>query len=432
MGNPKLAKLLIGELDLNDEAAEWLVAYKEEDDQLDYKLTIDPSSDKDWLELTKDASAFANTLGGVLVVGVRNKDREIVGLPDALIPLFADANNILQKINRHLDPHLTKVRSKVLSVRDLKVAVVLVPQSSGLTHLISKDGEFVHPSGKKHVALHQGTFYVRRSAANHLGDSRDLDSVVERRIDQFRSALLDKVTRVVNAPADSEVFVLKKDVSDENAKRFIIKDAPDSIPIKGMSFTVAPDGPVEEIAAWTVLSAGDLTVRPPTAKVWGWFAGREKLELTPEQRLAVFRFSLWIGAPAFYWISDIDSDRIQGTIIEATRCRPPGSDATWILTVASFLGKTFYGKVLNAFGDYQQRLGPRQARFPTAGPRSEYGTISPDPKQSLEDCKSEQTKKLQAIAQKAAMTKETSWQERWSAQRIDCFLHARDDKYRAP
>ena len=175
---------------------------------------------------------------------------------------------------------------------------------------------------------------------------------------------------MVNAPADSEVFVLKKDATDQNAKRFIIKDAPDSIPIKGMSFTVAPEGPVEEIAAWTVLASGDLSVRPPPTKIWGWFALRDKLELTVEQRIALFRFSLWVGAPAFYWIKGVDARRVQEAILEAIRGRPSGADVTWILTVASFLGKTFHGRAMSAFGDYQDRLGPRHARFPARGGRA--------------------------------------------------------------
>ena len=431
MGNPLIAKLLVGEKDLNEETAEYLVAYREEDEQVDYKLSIDNSAEKDWLELTKDVSAFANTIGGVLVFGVRNKERELVGISPELCLLLDDANNILQKVNRHLEPHLTKVRSKVLTVRGLRVAVVLVPQSVGLTHLVSKEGEFTHPSGKKHVLLRQGTFYIRRAAANHLGDSRDLDAVVERRIDQFRSALLDKVTRVVNAPADSEVFVLKKDATDQDAKRFIIKDAPDSIPIKGMSFTVAPEGPVEEIAAWTVLASGDLSVRPPPTKIWGWFVLRDKLELSVEQRIALFRFSLWAGAPAFCWIKGVDARRVQEAILEAIRGRPAGADAAWILTVASVLGKTFHGRVLTAFGDYQDRLGPRHARFPARDPRAEYGTISPDPKQSVDECKVEQLKKLNALASLVQkINREPGLQDRWSAQRKDCFLYAQEDKYR--
>ena len=56
------------------------------------------------------------------------------------------------------------------------------------------------------------------AGSNHLGDSRDLDSIVDRRIDQFRDALIDKVARVVKAPTESEVFILTQDPSDREPR----------------------------------------------------------------------------------------------------------------------------------------------------------------------------------------------------------------------
>ena len=52
---------------LTRETAVFLAEYAEEDDRVDYKETFNPASEKDWLEITKDISAFANTFGGYLV-----------------------------------------------------------------------------------------------------------------------------------------------------------------------------------------------------------------------------------------------------------------------------------------------------------------------------------------------------------------------------
>jgi hypothetical protein len=147
------------------------------------------------------------------------------------------------------------LRAKEFKIGGLSIVIIYIPQSVGVTHMISKDGVFDHPSGKQKTLLQKGTIYVRRSAGNHLGDSRDLSDVIERRIDQFRDALLEKVAKVVHSPASSDVFILSRDTGDKEAKRFIIEDSPDSIAIKGMSFTVAPEGFEEEIAAWSVLSS---------------------------------------------------------------------------------------------------------------------------------------------------------------------------------
>lgn len=237
---------------LTKDIVEALIAYKEEDDLLDFKQTIDLSSEKEWLGLTKDISAFANTFGGYLVFGVENGDNNIIGLNREVVNILKDASNIQDKINRHLDPPISSLRSKEFIIDSEIIVAVYTPQSKGLTHIISKLGKFKHTRGDEKTVLQQGTFYVRRSAGNHLGDSRDLDGVIARRIDQFRESLIEKVARVVNSPASSDVFILTKDPNDKAGERFIIEDSPESIPVKGMSFTVPPDGPEEEISAWSV------------------------------------------------------------------------------------------------------------------------------------------------------------------------------------
>jgi predicted HTH transcriptional regulator len=187
------------------EAAVTLLSHKEEDQYTDYKQTFHPSKDKSWLDLTIDVSAFANTYGGYLVFGVEDRSKKIVGLTKAVSAVFDDSNNLLQKLNRYLEPKLTELRCKTYNFDGKIIGMVFVPQSHGRTHVVSKDASFVHPSGKAQLRLRKGTFYVRRSGGVHLADARDLDDIVERRIDQFRDALLDKVAKVVQAPTTSDV-----------------------------------------------------------------------------------------------------------------------------------------------------------------------------------------------------------------------------------
>jgi predicted HTH transcriptional regulator len=147
-----------------------LIAYKEEDDRLDYKQTIDITSEKQWLGITKDISAFANTLGGYLIFGIDN-DANIVGITRDTANILKDASKIQQKINRHIEPHISTIRSKEFNYESNIVVAVFIPQSKGITHLISKLAKFKLQSGEDKTVLNQGTFYIRRSAANHLGDS---------------------------------------------------------------------------------------------------------------------------------------------------------------------------------------------------------------------------------------------------------------------
>lgn len=407
-----------------------LIAYKEEDDRLDYKQTIDLASEKEWLGITKDISAFANTHGGYLLFGIDNT-ANIVGLTRDVADIIKDASKIQQKINRNLEPHISSIRSKEFRFDSSVVVAVHIPQSRGVTHLVSKDGKYKLPNNKDKTTLNQGTFYIRRSACNHLGDSRDLDEAIERRIDHFRESLIEKVARVVNSPASSDVFILSKDPNDKAGERFIIEDSPDSIPVKGLSFTVPPDGNEEEIAAWTVIYRGNSELRPPASEVWKWYAQRNKVHLKKNYKLTLFKFSLWDNAPAFYWIQGLKVRDIKEALTEAIRGRPAGVEAKQMLIIAAFLGKTHYDNALNLLGSYKDRLAPAMIFFPKQGPRQSFGTFTKSRKQTAGQLRSEKMRILNEIADRSCENeKEPGLQTRWKAQVIDCFLYAQDDQYK--
>ncbi len=415
---------------LTKEIVTELIAYKEEDDRLDYKQTIDLASEKEWLGLTKDISAFANTYGGYLIFGIDNS-ANIIGVSRDVANFIKDASRVQQKINRNLEPHISTIRAKEFRFDSNIIVAIFIPQSIGATHLVSKNGKFKLPSGDEKTILNQGTFYIRRSAGNHLGDSRDLDAAIERRIDQFRESLIEKVARVVNSPANSDVFVLSKDPDDKIGERFIIEDSPDSIPVKGMSFTVPPDGEEEEVAAWTVLYRGNSSLRPPSTEVWKWYARRRKIKLKKQHKLALLKFSLWNNAPAFYWIQDLKARDIKDALAEAIRGRPAGIEAKQMLVVAAFLGEKHYRKALKSLGAYVDRLAPAMKSFPNNGPRRTFAEIQPARKQTLTQLKAEKSKELNEIADKClAEGKEPSITNRWKAFTIDAFLYARDDQYK--
>lgn len=323
------------------------------------------------------------------------------------------------------------MRAKEFKLDGLFIVVLYIPQSVGLTHLIGKDGVFTHQSGKPKTLLRKGTFYVRRSAGNHLGDSRDLSDVIERRIDQFRDALLEKVAKVIKSPASSDIFILSKDPGDDEAKRFIIEDSPDSIAIKGMSFTVSPEGLEEEIAAWSVLSRGNSESIPSPVVLWRWYANRNDINVSEKHRLAIFQFSLWTETPAFYWINQIKSGRIRKALLEAVRNRPNNTGVSEMLIVAAFLGRGVYTSVLSLLGDYRERVAPAMQQFPRPGPRATFGTIQKSKLDKASAFKREQLQKLNSIAASVKKTgKVPALQKRWDATKIDCFIYAQDDQYK--
>jgi len=343
-----------------------------------------------------------------------------------------DVNLLHQKLNRHLEPNIIGLRAKEFKIDGLSIVVLYIPQSAGVTHMISKDGVFTHPSGKPKTLLQKGTFYVRRSAGNHLGDSRDLSDLIERRIDQFRDALLDKVAKVVQSPASSDVFILSKDSGDKEARRFIIEDSPESIPIKGMSFTVAPEGVEEEIAAWSVLSRGSSESLPSPVVLWRWYADRSEIKVSENHRLTIFQFSLWSEVPPFYWIKGIKAVRIRETLLRTVRNRSNNNGVTEMLIVASFIGRGVYSSVLSMLGNYRDRINPAMQRFPQSGPMSAFGTLQATVQLTKHSVlKKEKLHDLDSIASAVKKTgKVPALMKRWDAKKIDCFLYAQDDQYK--
>ena len=140
MGNVTPHDILSMDDPLTQENAEILCDYKEEDEYVDYKSQFKSGSEKDWLEITKDIMAFANTYGGFLVYGVEDQSKKIIGITDEEANKIADTNNIQQKINRFIEPNITTIRTKMFNVDEQTVAIIYVPQSKDLTHIISKDG----------------------------------------------------------------------------------------------------------------------------------------------------------------------------------------------------------------------------------------------------------------------------------------------------
>ena len=424
--------LLSSDDPLSETALSFLLGYEEEDENVDFKLTFAWEEEKSWLELTKDIASFANTTGGYLVFGVKNSDKDFVGLDDSTIAVLSDVNNIQQKVNRHLDPAVTALRAKVF-VRDQKSAAVLyIPASNSRTHLISKDGEFKHPSGTSKLILRKGHIYIRRSGSNSIADTDDFEALFARRLESYRETLLSNIARVIDAPPNAEVFMLRRDENDPNGKRFIISDAPDSIPIQGLSFTVAPSTPTEEVAAWVAMSGGRPEVIPPERDLWNWYENREALTLTNEQKLAVAQFSVWRELPSFYWLQRLKGQDVQKTMLNALKHRPRGGMITPMFQVAAFLGKSVYNKYMNAGEKFREKLAPNMRNYPTEPRIAVCGDAAPPKGADLEVHSATMRAELNEIAKAGAGLSphdQLGANRKARAMRIDCYLYAQSDRY---
>lgn len=420
---------------LSKSAIDLLLKYREEDLFVDYKENFDLRSQKEWLGITIDAVAFANTHGGYIVFGIEDSTFKLKGIEENTVRGLSDTNLILQKFNRYIYPPFSRIRAKKI-VRDAKrFVIIFIPETIDKTHIVVKEASFRFPSGEMKTILREGNVYVRRSGGNQTLDPGALEFIINKRIDHYRNSILNKIARVVEAPPDHELIVFDPETKQTKEKKaFVISDAPDAIPVKGMSFTVAPQTDEQEIAGWIALSRKDKEFIPRREAIWRMYAKRSDLKLSRKQEGELARFALCNNVPSFYWLRELDSEVVKKVLIEALRTCVSIDEKVNIIHTAAFLGREFHKKLLRMTGKESSRLGPRSLKIPSSGP-SEY--FSPhlvtniretDYKESRGSFEEFLDSKLTEIAIEMSRGNRDYF-ELLRSKVFDCFLYARTDKY---
>ena len=171
-----------------DDLQELVTAQVPEGLRLDYKLKEYGSKDKDKLELNKDVSAFANSSGGHLVIGLE----ETEGVASSVLGVDIDADAEILRIEsilRHsIDPPISGIRVRAIPLQSgNKVIVLRIPRSWNLPHRVTFKGK--------------NRFYIRHSAGIHepgIGELRALfnqSAAALEKAQQFRD---DRINTVVN------------------------------------------------------------------------------------------------------------------------------------------------------------------------------------------------------------------------------------------
>jgi hypothetical protein len=309
------------------------------EDPLSEEITLNSDNEQEWLEITKDFLSFSNSYGGYLIFGVEDGSFKVKGLTEESTNILTNTNLIKQKINRFIEPPIELIRSKSYETKNGWIVVIYIPESRTVTHVISKDGSFKYPSGKSKIFLYKGSIFVRKSAGNKLASSRDIDEIVNKRLEYFRTTLLNKIAKVVEAPTSTEVLIISTDETDQDTKKFVIEDAPDAIPIKGMSFTTAPQTTEQEIAGWNSMHIKSSLAIPPVKSLWKYYYDRENISLSSELRISLVKFSVIQNVPFFYWLQDRSAVEIKKMIDQSLHEIKPRADTAGFFKLATFLGK---------------------------------------------------------------------------------------------
>jgi hypothetical protein len=407
----------------SQEAIRTLIEHKQEDIYVDYKETFDPNDEKGWHGITTDAMAFANALGGYIVFGIRDGDFCLVGLKDPSVKALGNTNMVMQKINRHIAPPFTMIRTKVHTINSEFVIVVMhIPESKGKTHMFVKDVPYKYPSGEVKQIAHAGMVYIRRSATNHVVLPEDLEFIINRRIDYYKESILGKITKVIEAPPEHQLLIFDPNAKNDARNTFSISDSPNAIPVKGMSFTTPPQSDVEEICGWISLSKRDIDFQPSEERLWYIYSHRHDLVLTNSQLVEMLRFSLLAEFPVFFWMRHLTAEEIGVCLLQTLRSTKNNRIRENILGTAAFLGSRFNSKIRQTLDRNRLSLGSRCFQSgPYAYGASYFKTLLNGDEENAEQ-------RLTEFASQLSQGKRDVLQK-LRVKELDCRLYARTDKY---
>ncbi len=197
-----------------------------ESDKLDFKRAFDPGSVAEWLELIKDIVAFANSGGGIVTIGA---DDDGTPVQAALMNVLAiDPADVTNKIYKYTDRHFHNFEFRRCQKDGADICAVLVgPVEVPL--VFTHPGTYAVDMAKQKTAFSAGTVYCRHGAKSEPGNSDDLRTFIEKRLEAIKRSWLDGIAKVVEAPSGTRIAVLPADMqetADANATPIRVVDDP--------------------------------------------------------------------------------------------------------------------------------------------------------------------------------------------------------------
>ena len=184
---------------------------RRESKYVEFKERFDPTSTGEWCELLKDSVAIANGGGGVVVIGVRNNGT--ASGHDLKPVLELDPAKITDKVFKYTGEHFSGFEVYAIRRPDGRAAAIVI-QGARTPIAFTAQGGYQDDKGKSKSAFARGTVYVRHGAKSEPATSGDLADIIDRRIEAVREAWLSDVRKVVSAPPDAQVEVIRQTSAD--------------------------------------------------------------------------------------------------------------------------------------------------------------------------------------------------------------------------
>lgn len=372
-----LIDFLISKEPLSDDKCYFIVGYRCETAYVDFKESFNTYEQREWLNIIRDIVAFANTCGGYIVFGIKDKTFELVGIDEKDWKQLIDPDNIHKKVNAYIQPPLISLTSKKITSDGRSLVLVHIPESVGNTHIVVKEGKFKDNSGKEIIRLRKGEIYVRRSGSSQIIEPIDLDAIINRRINYFKDNLLNKISKIVEAPVEHEVLIIARGQEEINTeeRKYVLSNAPDAIPVKGLSTTEIPLTDDSEIATSIALFRKNFKNLPGKSLLYRIYSNRTHLALSHESFGDLVLINIVQNIPCYYWLQYLSREEIV-RILDATFERGSFFERAISLRIAGCLGKSHFMKYYKKYHDnrfddihrrFQQGIGELYFNYDMGG-----------------------------------------------------------------
>lgn len=158
------------------------------------------------VKYAKTLAAFSNTDGGVLLFGVTDAPRNIVGVDAAAFPeeaVWAD------RLRSYFSPEIA-FEIKAYEVQNRHVVAIAVPKGSRLPIICSRDASVrIERDGRQQdePVLRQGAIYYRQSASTRPIQYVELQAILEERDAQRMQAFLQSI-EIINRLGPEKVGIV--------------------------------------------------------------------------------------------------------------------------------------------------------------------------------------------------------------------------------
>jgi hypothetical protein len=156
--------------------------------RVEYKLKNYGNSDSDKRELLKDVSAFANSHGGHLIIGVRESEGAAAELTGVDIDADAELLRMEQMVRNAIEPSISGIRMRAVPLSNgNKVLLLRIPRSWNPPHRVTAQGK--------------NKFFLRHSAGVHEPSIEELralfnqSAVALEKARQFRDDRIEAAIR---------------------------------------------------------------------------------------------------------------------------------------------------------------------------------------------------------------------------------------------